>query len=190
MRVKPRKLQAGDVAPDIKATDVSGNAIRLKKIDSHYVLVVFFRYSGCPWCNLAIHRLSLEYKTLKNHGCEVITFVQSKKADIVDNIYSRQAPKPKFPIVADSERAFYDAYGVQDSAITAIRSVKKVPIWFHAIKDHGFMQKTVDGNLFLVPASFLLDGRTKKVLQANYGTSYYETDAFMDIYSSVFYKVL
>ena len=184
------KLLAGQKAPDFTTVDVLKNKIAVRDIDARYVLLVFFRYAGCPWCNLAIHRLSLEYSTLKNNGCEVIAFIQSDARAITANIYDRHAQKPKFSIIADPKREYYNLYGVGESLKAAVSSIKNVPFWLHSVKEHGYKQTQVDGNLFLVPASFLIDTRTNTIIQTSYGTSYYDTEAFMDIYQSVFYKEL
>ena len=187
---KLNKLVAGQKAPLFTTKDALGKPISLSGIDKRYILLVFFRYAGCAWCNLAIHRLSLEYKTLKDHDCEAIAFVQSDEMAIDNNIYQRHAKTPKFSIIADRDQKYYSQYGITDSIPAAVKSIKSIPAWMHSVKDHGFKQDWVDGNLFLVPASFLIDGRTLKIIQSNYGSSYYEAEAFMDIYQSVFFKEL
>lgn len=184
------KLSAGQKAPNIITNDVMGKPINLRRMQSRYILLVFFRYSGCAWCNLAIHRLSLEYATLKENDCEVITFIQSEKKAITKNIYERHAHRPEFSIVADPHLQFYNLYGVTRSARAVLKSIKNVPHWLHSVKQYGFKQTSVDGNLFIVPASVLIDGRTGIVLKSRYGASFYDADAFLDIYSSVFFKEL
>ncbi len=184
------RLGAGQTAPDFNARDVSGHKVSLGKIDARYVLLVFLRYSGCPWCNLAIHRLSLEYPRFKEHDCAVVAFIQSNKSDIISNIYKRHTVKPEFPIIADHAREFYKLYGVGTSLAAAARSITKIPAWVHAVKDHGFKQPKIDGNLFLVPASFLVDRRNGKIVKASYGADYYDEEAFIDIYQSVFFNEL
>lgn len=189
-RIGLSRITVGQEAPDFQAIDVHGKKIKLSLVDNHYILLVFFRYSGCPWCNLAIHRLTLEYPTLKENNCEVIAFVQSAKRDIESNIYDRHVIRPDFSIIADHERRFYDMYGVNNSVLAAARTITKLPIWIHSIRRQGYKQQSVDGNLFLVPASFLIDGRSHKVIKVIYGSSYYENEAFLDIYKSVFFKEL
>lgn len=188
--LRATRLSAGQAAPEFSARDVNGKNIILNKTNSRYILLVFFRYSGCPWCNLAIHRLSLEYDTLKQNGCEVIAFIQSQKKDIVENIYERHEVKPKFSIIADHERKFYKLYAVNESIKAAAMSITKIPTWLQAVKKHGFRQKSIDGNLLIVPASFLIDGRTKKIIKTSYGSSFYDTNTFVEIYKSVFFKEL
>jgi len=177
----------GEQAPDIQATDVTGKAVSLRARDEGYTLVAFLRYSGCPWCNLTIHRLSLEYKRLLESGCEVIAFIQSEGTDVLDNVYRRHEVTPMFPIIADHERRFYKKYGVGTSLRAAARSVTKLPAWVEAVKTHGWKQQKVDGNVFIVPAVFLISNRTGKIVQADYGSSFYDHETFIGLYESLLF---
>lgn len=187
---QPPKLLAGQTAPKFVVKDVMGKRVASTHTSARYILLVFMRYSGCPWCNLAIHRLSLEYPVLKENDCEVITFIQSPTDGIIENIYQRHALTPPFSIVADPDCKYYSLYGVIPSRAAAIKSLRVVPNWLHSVKKHGFEQPRIDGSLFMVPASFLISARTNKILKTSYGTDYYDKDAFMDIYESVFFKEL
>ena len=185
-----RKLKAGDSTPKFSAVDMNGNKISLETINARYILLVFLRYSGCPWCNLAIHRLTLEYPVFKEHDCEVIAFIQSEPAHVTENIYERHEIKPMFSIIADHEGRFYKSFGVTSSLTKAVRSITKIPEWVHSVKKHGFKQKSIDGNLFLVPASFMIDGRTKKIISTGYAKNFYDTETFVDLYQNVFFNEL
>lgn len=179
------KIEAGQPAPNFGARDVFGKKIILSEYRKKAVLLVFFRYAGCPWCNLAIHRLALEYPMLKKENCEVIAFVQSDKNSIKENIYGRHAVKPEFPIIADPKMHFYKLYGVSSSYKAAFKSLAAIPDWTHAVREHGFKQTKIDGELFLVPAAFLVSSRTQEIAKADYGTSFYEFESFFKIYESL-----
>jgi peroxiredoxin len=185
-----QKLKEGDIAPDFDTIDVFGKSVHLTDISNRYILVSFFRYSGCPWCNLAIHRMALEYTRLQEHDCAVVAFIQSDKIDIIDNIYNRHGVRPPFPIIADYEQHYYQLYGVKNSLLAAARSVTELPSWVHAVREHGFKQTKMNGELFLVPASFVIDGRTKKIIKAAYGKSFYDTDTFVELYESIIFDEL
>ncbi len=178
----------GDKAPKFDTLDVSGKKIRLSDYKKKSVLLVFFRYAGCPWCNLAIHRLALEYPMLQEQNCEVIAFVQSDQASIQKNILARHALKPRFTIIADPRKQFYDLYGVQTSHVAAVRSIRQIPQWVHAVKEHGFKQEEIDGDLFLVPAAFLIAKQTQKIVKADYGTNFYAFESFLNIYESLVFN--
>lgn len=179
------RLTVGSKAPAFTVPDVMGKKISLSNYAGKNVLVVFLRYAGCPWCNLAIHRLAMEYPLLAEQGCEVIAFVQSDQQAIMVNIYERHARTPAFPIIADSGRKIYGKYGIQLSVIAAAKSITNIPSWVHAVKDHGFKQTKLDGKFFLVPAWFLIDGDSKKILKAHYGSSFYEHETFTEIYEKL-----
>ncbi|MGI9028040.1 MAG: redoxin domain-containing protein [Candidatus Saccharimonadales bacterium] len=186
--MKPIRLKPSDTAPDFSVVDVMGKTISLSDYRAQSVLLVFLRYSGCPWCNLTIHRLTLEYPMLHKQKCQVIAFIQSDAESIKKNIYERHAIKPQFPIIADAAKQFYKLYGVQSSRGAAFKSIKHIPQWAHAVRKHGFKQTEIDGDLFLVPATFLLAAQTQTIVKANYGTSFYEFDSLFSIYESLIFK--
>ncbi len=183
-------LQVGDIAPQLTAKDVYGNEIVTPAADERFTLLVFLRYAGCPWCNLAIHRLSVEYPLLKRDGCDVVAFVQSPADSVKKNIYGRHNLHPPFPIIPDASRKYYDAYGVHNSVVAAARSIIKVPYWLRAAFQHGYRQTELDGDLFLVPALFLVNNRTGSIVKSEYGKSFYDHDTFTGIYEPLVFDRL
>lgn len=181
-------LSAGDTAPHFIAADVFGKPVSLVSSKAKFVMLVFMRYAGCPWCNLTIHRLSLEYPMLKKDGCEVIAFVQSTAENIKKNIYERHAVKPPYQIVADQERMHYDLYGVKPSVAAAFRSITEIPHWIKSVHEHGFKQTEVDGSLLMVPAMFLIEPRQQRIVNAQYSASFYDHSTFTDIYQSLIFE--
>jgi peroxiredoxin len=169
-------------APLFNAIDIFGTKINLNKYKNKYTLLVFLRYSGCPWCNLAIHRLSLEYPLLKKSDCQVIAFVQSNSQSIKENIYDRHSPKPQFPIIADKELNYYKKYNVNASIVGTLESITKLPYWLESVRKLGFKQKKMDGNFFLVPAWFLINNSTGKIVRYERGVSFYNHETFVNIY--------
>ncbi len=182
-----KHIQPGTLAPDFTATDVLGQKHRLKDFQKKPLLIAFMRYSGCPWCNLAIHRLSVEYKLLQEQGCEVMVFVQSSAENITENIYGRHALTPPFPIIADPDKLVYEQYGVRASKMATFKSFAQIPHWVHSVRKEGFKQGTIDGDTFMVPAWFLISrGPKQKILRAHYTSSFYEHETFTEIYETLF----
>ncbi len=179
---------AGQKAPNFKSKDVFGSQVNLAEYNSGYTLLVFLRYSGCPWCNLAIHRLTLEYKRLTDKKCHVIVIVQSNRQNIVDNIYDRHKPKPPFPVIPDHEMKLYKLYGVEISKLAVFGFIRHLPQWLEAVRKLGYSQKKLDGNFFLVPAWFLINNRTRKIIKSDRGVSFYEHESFISIYDSLTFK--
>jgi len=184
----PKAPEVNQKAPLFKAVDVFGSKVNMVDYDDDYILLVFLRYSGCPWCNLAIHRLSLEYDQLKEYKCQVIAFVQSNKTNIMENIYERHEPQPQFPIIADQAMKYYKQFDVKLSLLGTVRSITKLPYWLQSITKYGFKQKKLDGNVFLVPAWFLINNRTGKIIKTERGVSFYDHETFINIYDSLIFK--
>ena len=183
-----RKVNVGQKAPRFKAIDVFGSTVNLADYNTEYTLLVFLRYSGCPWCNLAIHRLTLEYKQLTNNKCQVIALVQSNRQNIVKNIYDRHEPKPPFPIIPDHQMKFYKQYDVEISKQAAFGFIYHLPHWLESVRKLGFNQKKLDGNFFLVPAWFLINNKTQKIVRSERGVSFYKHETFTSIYDSLTFK--
>jgi peroxiredoxin Q/BCP len=171
--------------PKFKATDVFGSKVNLSKYDNDYTLLVFLRYSGCPWCNLAIHRLTLEYKQLRAERCQIIAFIQSDEKSVMANIYKRHNPKPEFPIIADQTMKFYKQFNVDVSLTGSARMITKVPYWLESVRQLGFKNKKVDGKLFLVPAWFLIDNSLGKIIKSEKGGDFYDHESFIKIYDTL-----
>ncbi len=174
--------------PKLITTDIFGNKVNLSKQTDDYTLLVFLRYSGCPWCNLAIHRLTMEYARLHAEGCGVIAIVQSNKEDILDNIYARHDPTPQFAIIADHEMNFYKRFDVNPSIIGTFSSISDIPYWLQSVRKLGFKQKKLDGNFFMVPAWFLINNKSGKIVKKDKGNSFYNDATFTPIYESLIFK--
>jgi peroxiredoxin len=159
---------------------MTGRLIRLSDYRNDKVLLCFFRYAGCPWCNLAVHRLALEMPHFEKLGLKVIAFLQSDADHIQRYIYDRHIPPPPFPIIPDPKRRIYSRYGVGTSLAAGIRSVPKLPDWLRATIDKSFRHGVVDGNLGLVPAQFLI-GPDLKVYKAHYGRDYFDDISMVEL---------
>lgn len=179
--VKHSRLKAGQVAPDFSLNDIYGNKIRLVDYKNDKLLICFFRYAGCPWCNLAIQRLTMSYRALDELNLKIIAFIQSEPENIQRYIFDRHSPKPQFPIIADPDRTIYDLYGVNDSISAAARSLVRLPDWLQSTHINRFKQGKVDGSLTLVPAQFLIEKNSQKIYKANYGADYYDSTPIVEI---------
>lgn len=179
------RLQAGDKAPSILTTDALGKAVNLAAYKDSFVLLAFLRYAGCPWCNLTIHRLVVEYPLLRKNGCEVIAVVQSTAENVQQHIYRRHSLRPQYPIIADQARELYDAYAVHTSLKAVGRSITDIPYWLQSVFKHGYRQTEVDGNLLIVPAMFLIAPRTQELTLVEYGKSFYDHSTFTTVYDAL-----
>lgn len=77
---------------------------------------------------------------------------------------------------------------MKSSKLAAARSLTKTPSWMEASGKHGFKQKNIDGDFFMVPAAFLIKGHTRTVDKAVYGKSFYDHETFITIYDTIYFE--
>ncbi|MEQ9468355.1 MAG: redoxin domain-containing protein [Ekhidna sp.] len=147
-------------APVFKLIDIFDREIDLTAYRGKKVLIAFFRHAGCPFCNTRVHNLLTNHKELKTKGLEMIFFFESKKALLLSsNFHKTISP---IPLISDPEKIWYDAYGVESSALKSAKShftsfFQKV---FEA-KKKGLPVHWMAGeeSIKTIPAEFLMDER-------------------------------
>ncbi len=176
-------LTRNQQAPDFEMPDMTGKLIKLSDYRNEKLLLCFFRYAACPWCNLALHRLVLQMPRFDELGLKVVAFIQSEPANIKRYIYDRHTPLPTFPIIADPQRKIYDLYHISDSLkpLKTIATTKSIPSWLQSTLGHGFTQGKIDGSASLVPAHFLIGPYDLTIYKARYGEDYFNDLPMIEI---------
>lgn len=172
------RLKAGDDAPDFSVMDISGKSVRLSDFNEQDVLLCFYRYAGCPFCNLSLKEVTAFYRKINRPDFTVIAFFQSPPESV------RRMPgriNPPFPLVADPERKVYDLYGIESSRAGALHSIAHAGRWLSATAQ-GFPQRKIDGDFYLMPAQFLVCP-PRLVALAHYWKSFGDKTPFMEIES-------
>ncbi|HEX8390378.1 MAG TPA: redoxin domain-containing protein [Candidatus Saccharimonadales bacterium] len=178
------KLREGDDVPALNIGSVRGKKVRLPNPSSDYTLVVFLRFAGCPLCSLAIHRLTLESGLLAKNGCEVVAFVNSTASDIETHIYGHMQREPTFPIVADKKQHYFKQFGVMPTMAAVPFLIRTLPAWLHSAFELGYKQTTLDGDVLIVPAMFLIDKRGV-IKHTNYGVNFGKDATFTPVYEAL-----
>lgn len=168
----------------IRTLDTTGKIFDIKKSKSPYTLVTFLRYSGCPFCNLALHRLSIESKMLKRSGCDIVAFINSDVENIQKNIYDRQQFAIPFPLIADKDREWYKKFGVSPSLKTIPYCLTHVPEWLFSANKLGYKQANIDGNFFMVPAFFVMNNKGT-IVYADYQAGFNHDSTFTPVYETL-----
>lgn len=178
------KLKTGDQAPNFSVIDINGEKVEINNNNGKKILLSFFRYSGCPWCNLAIYRLSQMAPELEEQGVRVVCFVQSARENIVKNVIDRHEHEPPFSIVPDPEKIVYGLYAVEENALKYFTSLRKAPEWIYSSYKLHFSQPEVDGSVTLVPAQFLIDSNGT-IIKVHYGTDYADDMTYSEIKNAI-----
>jgi peroxiredoxin Q/BCP len=165
-------LLRGQEAPDFVVKDIDGKTIRLQDYKGKKLLLCFFRYAGCPFCNLLLHSFSERYPKLHDNGLEILAFVQSPRESVVDYPLTRQNPRPPFPLIPDPKRNVYNLYDVNDSLTKFARGVVKAPRLLNQLYKHHFPQGKIDGSLLLMPAFFLIGPNELTIYESYYSPDF------------------
>ena len=150
------KLKKGDIPPDFEVKDINGNAISLKKFIGKKVHLVFYRFSGCPFCNLRFHEIEELAELYKKNNVILISVYESSAKNMLDmmadyNFYSIMIP--------NQDSSLYSLYDLDRSKIGLLRFLLFKEGIFKALKGMKLFKKKVaqDGHADRLEAEFLLN---------------------------------
>ncbi len=159
------KLSERNDAIDFSIEDINGKLVSLRDFRGKKLMLSFYRYSECIYCNLRIHELMKRYDDFNKKGLEKVAFFQSSKTQIEKHTGKLNPP---FSIVSDTQRKVYKMYQVEENSLSGyIKGYFQIPRALKAIS-LGFIPQTGEGSKTLIPADFLIseDG---KIAKAFYG---------------------
>lgn len=152
------RILAGTLAPDFTATVYHRDPLTLSSLQGNKVWLAFFRYAGCPLCNLRVHQMIQRYDAWERQGLKIVAVFQAPVNEVEENVGQQNAP---FPIVCDPDEALYRLYGLEAS-LAGYLSPKNLPKAAEALKA-GFTPGTMHGTKTRLPADFLIDATGKIV---------------------------
>lgn len=164
-----QRLKVGDTVPVRVFSDVRGQPLDLSAYTGQRVLLTFFRYVGCPVCNVRAHELMEQHKKLEAAGIRVIAIYQSSPELLLSFEDTEGIP---FSVVADPDGVLYKQFAVRKSFFGLVGSMLKKDVRAKAKQGESLYAAGAppkrDGALTRLPADFLIspDG---KVLRAHYG---------------------
>lgn len=145
-------LQTGSPAPQFIAQTVEGKAISLKEYRGQLVWLIFYRYPGCPMCNLHMSALMLRKPVLNQLGLKVIAVFESGAEKFPKDLGGKK--RPDFPLIADPEKKLYQLYRCPSRLSGVVHPGAGVS-FLKAITS-GFKQPKVEGSLGQIPCHFLI----------------------------------
>lgn len=102
-------LTVGSPAPDFTAHDADGNPVQLSSLFGRFVLVYFYPKDDTPGCTTESCTLNDLLPTYEESGASVIGVSMQ---DAASHQKFRAKYSLRFPLVADTDGAVADAYGV------------------------------------------------------------------------------
>ncbi len=158
------KLDVGDIAPMFTLPALDGTAFSLGALRGKRTLLVFFRFAGCPFCNLHIHRLIEANDRLVRAGVQIVGVFGSSVQGLQERVGLQ---KPPFPLLADPDDAIHELYGTRRSL-----SGMFVPGMLSIVLESrklGISPGSSDGEATRMPADFLI-GPDLRVEHAHYAS--------------------
>ena len=94
------KIQVGDNAPDFTLSNAIGDSVNLKdRLKSNKVVLVFYRGTWCPYCNLALSQYQSVLNDIKGQGAELIA-VSSQTPD--ESLSIKDKNHLEFEVLSDN----------------------------------------------------------------------------------------
>lgn len=146
------RLQPGDPLRHFRLPDIAGGTFDTRSLAGRPFLLSFFRYAGCPFCNLRMHDLVASVPSF-GPDFTVVAVFDSPLDNLVAHAEGHKAP---FPVLADAAGEAYAAYGVEHSAVGVLKSVVRLQAMLRAMR-LGYVPTTIQGRLDTLPAEFLVD---------------------------------
>lgn len=148
------RLKSGQAAPAFAVKDIYAKGLGTEQYNKTKLLLSFYRYASCPFCNLRIHDLSKHAEKFRQQGLEMVAVFQSTPEQIKK--YAGKEEKP-FTIIADEGRELYKLYGVETSWWGFTQSfVVRLPDLVRSTL-LGNLPGHMDNEINRMPADFLID---------------------------------
>ena len=158
------RLTQGQTAPYFSSSDLYDISINLKQFKGQKILLSFYRYASCPFCNLRFHALSQKQAQWQAKGLITLAVFQSPKTSILE--YAGKEPS-LITIIPNPERDLYCLYGVEGSWKGFVTGALQLGTFAKALKE-GHLPGKMEGDINMIPADFVIDEQGK-ILLAYYG---------------------
>jgi peroxiredoxin len=163
------RLLVGQKAPQFDVVDVDGRRITLEDYRGVFLLLSFYRFAGCPICNVRMWQLAQKAAAYRTHGLHLLACIDSV-VERVDRELDR-AVYP-FPLIAGLGGDLCEKYGVESSVPRAVKGLLRRPGALLQARNRNFSswipRRNIDGRFGRLPADFLIDPGGR-ILLAFYG---------------------
>jgi len=142
-------IKVGEKAPDFVLNNALGKSVSLKdKLKQGPVVLVFYRGSWCPFCNMHLHVLQESLPEFKKYGAQLITITPQTPDKSVEQFKQKGYP---FEVLSDLDSKVMKDYRLYFELPADLVDVYKK----HDLDIEAFNGK--DRNVLPVPGSFVID---------------------------------
>ena len=170
-----KSLEKNDKAPEFTVLDTDDRSISLHDYKGKFLLLSFYRYASCPFCNLRVDE-SIRYQASRD--IKLLAVFQSPKEKVALYV-GRQSLN--FPILPDPQKNLYKLYGLKSSWFGLIKAMlTHIPRIIKSIIIKGFYPGSMENGASQLPADFLI-GPKGEIVIAFYGKDISEHLSFEKI---------
>jgi len=148
------RLIVGNEAPDFAVKDAYDRPLRLKDFRGKRLLLSFYRFASCPFCNLRVHRLLQLRDSFAERNLHMVAVFQSAP-DRIRSYVGKQ--DDSLPILPDPEGQLYSAYGIEASRAAVLRAALTRLGEAATALAKGFVPGDIDSDATTIPADFVVD---------------------------------
>ncbi len=158
------RLMKGDPAPEISLPAIDGSTFDMSSMKGRRVILTFFRFSSCPFCNIRINRIMKRWDEFPDEVVMVGVF----DAEVSDLAMRVGKHEPKFIIVADENYETFRKNGVSKSMAGLMLAPLRAPLTTLEAMLRGYVPMTMSiSKLSTMPVDVLID-EDGKVVEAHY----------------------
>ena len=158
------KLTAGLSAPELELPAIDGTTFRMKDHIGKKIILTFFRFSSCPFCNIRINRIINRWDEFSDDTLMIGVF-DAELGELKKRMKKHSAP---FIIVADASYEYFEKVSVMKSFTKFLWGALRSPITFLQATLKGYFPMTLSiSKLSTIPVDILI-GKDGKIVKAHY----------------------
>jgi peroxiredoxin Q/BCP len=160
------KIANNQPAPNFTVNDVYGNLINLQQFKGRKVHLIFYRFAGCPFCNLRFHQINKLTDEYKANNVALISVYESS----IENMRAMMADEKFYSLlIPNADSSLYKLYDLERSKLSLFIYLVFKGGLADVIKGGKLFKNKVaqDGHVDRLEAEFLIDA-AGKVVNAHY----------------------
>ncbi len=145
----PLQVKVGDMAPKFSLPNATGKTVALQNLlNQGKVVLVIYRGTWCPYCNLALNSYQKILPEIKAAGAALVAVSLETPDHSLD---IKQKNNLAFEVLSDGQNEMIGQYTtVFKNGVASVQAMKDLGIDFHSFYD-------TDEGLLPVPAVFIID---------------------------------
>ena len=157
-------LKVGDDAPNLVLPAIDGTTFDMSAMKGKRVILTFFRFSTCPFCNIRINRILKRWNEFSKDTVMVGVF----DAKIGELTKRMKKHNPPFTIAADETYEHFKQNSVRKSFLRFMWGALRSPLTFMQATLKGYVPMTLSlSKMSIIPVDVLID-ENGKVVDAHY----------------------